>query len=482
MNTDCGIDAMNFSLPRLFLPIDDLAVARGIKIDKLRFGLGLESMSVCDVDEDVVTLAAEATWKLIQKEKLKPHEIGRIYLGTESAVDAAKPSTTYVLKILETKLEVTYGPRSLSHCDVLDMTFACVGAVDAMQNSLDWVRHNKDRKAIVIASDVAKYAKGSPGEYTQGAGAVAILISHSPRILTLDSDFGISVESTSDFFKPRRVFDKSQLLMDASKLIGKKISKPDAIKYLDSISEGFWGTPEVYIDQFLEYPIFDGPYSNDCYVARVNEALFRYEKTTGHNILNDWNGMVFHLPYAFQGRRMWPEISIDQYKKQGRLNEIETSLGKLESEVGDRKLLAKTWSKTDDFKKYVKKHIAPGELASQHIGNMYTGSIFMSLLSTLLVYQKEGINRGNNRIGFLSYGSGSKSKVFSGVLQGSFKNQMQGIDLFEVINSRVKIDFKTYDDLHQRKLDVPISRADNFKLKSIGVEDVKLGYRNYEIE
>lgn len=48
MNTDCGIDALNFSLPRLFLPISDLAKARGIEVDKLRYGLGLESMSVSD--------------------------------------------------------------------------------------------------------------------------------------------------------------------------------------------------------------------------------------------------------------------------------------------------------------------------------------------------------------------------------------------------------------------------------------------------
>ncbi len=53
MNTDCGIDAMNFSLPPLFLPVEDLAEARGIEIDKLKYDLGPVSTSVCDVDEDV---------------------------------------------------------------------------------------------------------------------------------------------------------------------------------------------------------------------------------------------------------------------------------------------------------------------------------------------------------------------------------------------------------------------------------------------
>ena len=211
MNENVGIDAINFSLPRLSLPIEDLAEARGLEVEKLKFGLGLKSMSVCDLHEDVVTLAADAIWKLIERDDLNPKEIGRIYLGTESSVDAAKPTSTYVLDLLERKLEVNYGHRSLSHCDVVDMTFACVGAVDALQNSLDWVSIKKDRKAIVVASDVAKYSPTSSGEYTQGAGAVSLLLTKNPRILALDSDFAISIQSTGDFFKPRRSFKKLEL-------------------------------------------------------------------------------------------------------------------------------------------------------------------------------------------------------------------------------------------------------------------------------
>ena len=37
--------------------------------------------------------------------------------------------------------------------------------------------------AIVIVSDIAKYDIGSAGEYTQGAGAIAILIKDNPRLV-----------------------------------------------------------------------------------------------------------------------------------------------------------------------------------------------------------------------------------------------------------------------------------------------------------
>ena len=39
---------------------------------------------------------------------------------------------------------------------VVDLTFACVGGVDALHNSLDYVRVNPDKKAIVIAADYTK--------------------------------------------------------------------------------------------------------------------------------------------------------------------------------------------------------------------------------------------------------------------------------------------------------------------------------------
>ena len=41
MNENVGIDAINFSLPRLTLPIEDLAEARGLEVEKLKLGLGL---------------------------------------------------------------------------------------------------------------------------------------------------------------------------------------------------------------------------------------------------------------------------------------------------------------------------------------------------------------------------------------------------------------------------------------------------------
>jgi hydroxymethylglutaryl-CoA synthase len=467
MSTPVGIDALGFALPRLVLPMQVFAEGRGMEFEKLRFGLGLEDMAVPDADEDCVTLAAQAAWSVLEQHGLAPHEIGRIYLGTESAVDAAKPSATYVHGLLEARFAADYGPRSLAHCDALDMTFACAGGVDALLNSADWVRAGRGRKALVIAADVAKYAPHSPGEYTQGAGAVALLVTEDPRILVLDDAVGVSVESAADFFKPRRRFSKDEL---AAAVGGRTESGSE---------HPFWATPEAVVEQYLEFPVFDGPYSNDCYVGRVREALGRYEAESGLRAMNDWFGMCFHLPYAFQGRRMWPEIALDLYADQGLLAHVEAEAGVTEAEAGGRKALAKAWSKSAAYKAYVAEKIGPGEAASMRVGNMYTASIFMGLVSALLGYADRR-DLGGKRLGFLSYGSGSKSKVFSGVLRANFAAQLRGIDLESALDQRRSLTFVEYEALHARTTEGPVDAAvRGAVLDRIETEGNLLGYRRY---
>ena len=50
-----GIDAMSFYVPRLYVEMSDLAEARGIPYEKLKFGLGLEQMAVPDLNEDAAS-------------------------------------------------------------------------------------------------------------------------------------------------------------------------------------------------------------------------------------------------------------------------------------------------------------------------------------------------------------------------------------------------------------------------------------------
>ena len=87
---------------------------------------------------------------LIQNNNIDPTTIGRIYLGTESAVDAAKPTATYAVGTVEKMLSSKFGQRCFKNCDVVDLTFACIGAVDALENCLDWVRVHPEKKLLLL--------------------------------------------------------------------------------------------------------------------------------------------------------------------------------------------------------------------------------------------------------------------------------------------------------------------------------------------
>ena len=215
-----GIDDLTVYIPKLYLPIAELAKARQIDPDKLRHGLGLIDMAIADAHEDAATLAANAVVQLIDQNNIDPRRIGRLYMGTESALDGSKPTATYILEMLRRHFRNTYGPDCFLHCDVVDLTFACIGAVDALHNTLDWVRGNPERIGIIVASDVAKYELGSSGEYTQGAGAMALLLSHNPRLMVIEDFWGVGTRSVHDFFKPKKHVSKLQLVEEVLKLTG----------------------------------------------------------------------------------------------------------------------------------------------------------------------------------------------------------------------------------------------------------------------
>ena len=205
--TPVGIDDIAIHFPRLYMDMKDFADLRGADYGKLSKGLGLEAMAIPDVHEDTATMGAMAVMQLIDRNGIDPRTIGRMYLGTESALDGAKPTATYIVDMLTQRYAERFGEDCFQTCDVVDMTFACIGAVDALHTTLDWVarsNENDERLGIVIFSDNAKYALESSGEYTQGAGGGALLIRRNPRLLEIPDCIGVSTTPVHDFFKPRR--------------------------------------------------------------------------------------------------------------------------------------------------------------------------------------------------------------------------------------------------------------------------------------
>ena len=417
-----GIDALAFDVAPLHLPIASLAAQRNIEAEKLEKGLGLLKMTLPDVCQDPVVFGANALTKLIEQNQVDLSEVARIYVGTESSLDSSKPIASFLIRLMEQK----FGENCLSHCDLVDFTFACIGGVDAMQNCLDFVRLNPNQKAIVVTTDIAKYDLESTGEYTQGAGATALLLSAQPRIISFDANWATSSKGVFDFFKPYRSLSK------------KEITGHDQ-------NEPWLGQLEAEIEIHKDQPVFDGQYSNQCYMDRTKAAYFTFKSKAGisDSLYNSWSQIIMHLPYAFQGRRMLSEIYA--------LDATETLLSGTEA-AGDYQNKLKEVSKSEAYKQFVVEKLQDAEQASSIIGNLYTGSIFMGLLSALTQAQLRGDEISGQKFGFMAYGSGSKSKVFEGVIQDGWQVQIEKSALFTVLANSQEIDFDTYEKLHKKEL------------------------------
>jgi hydroxymethylglutaryl-CoA synthase len=452
-----GIDDMALYVPHLYLDIRALAERRNLPYEKLSQGLGLHKMAMPDVYEDAATMAAEAVAEIIDRNNLDPRQIGRIYFGTESALDMAKPTGTYTVEMLTQRYRARFGDDCFRRCDVLDMTFACIGAVDALHNTLDWVAGDPANIGIVVASDIAKYELESTGEYTQGAGAVAMLVKVNPRLLVIRRLFGIAMESVHDFYKPRR-------------------------------------------ERFTETPIFDGQYSNYCYQTRMGEALddFRSRaidsglfKTDQYRALSErWASMIFHLPYAFHAKRMYVEQFVQERKWKGAWEQDAVRYGFSEPEAAHftdtkafekaRIVFLKSVSESALYRRFVDQKLEKAQRASQETGNLYTASIFMALMSSLECDLADGRSLTGKKIGFIAYGSGSKSKVFEGVVQPGWEQVTRRFKVFDKLKDRRAIDYDQYERLHTGIQQDPVYTDEGrWGLERVGETGVTLGARYY---
>ncbi|MEM7496021.1 MAG: hydroxymethylglutaryl-CoA synthase, partial [Myxococcota bacterium] len=189
-DTPVGIDQLSFFTASTFLDLKTLARARGVDWRKYYDGLGQEKMAVPPLDEDTVTLAASAAHPLVQR--TDKNEIGLVLFATESGVDQSKSAGLFVHGLLDLPPD----------CRVVELKQACYSGTAALRFACMFAAARPNKKALVLASDIARYPLGSRGEPTQGCGAVAMLVTARPRILALEPGEGLHAQDVMDFWRP----------------------------------------------------------------------------------------------------------------------------------------------------------------------------------------------------------------------------------------------------------------------------------------
>lgn len=355
-----GIDKIGFATANYVLKLENLAEARNIDPEKLSKGLLLKEISVAPVTEDIVTMGASAAASILTNEDKQA--IDMVIVASESGIDQSKASAVFIHGLLGIQ------PFARS----FEMKEACYSATAALDYAKLHVEKHPDSKVLVIASDIAKYGIGTPGEPTQGAGSIAMLITSHPRILAFNEDNVAQTRDIMDFWRPN----------------------------------------------YSTTPFVNGMYSTQQYLDSLKTTWAEYQK---HNqvSLKDFAAVCFHLPY--------PKLALKGMKK-----------------IMDKSLPI-------EQQEQLQANFEQSILYSQKVGNIYTGSLFLGLLSLL---ENSTTLKAGDRIALFSYGSGAVSEIFSGQLVAGFNQQLKA-NRMEILNKRTPLSIPDYEKVffEEAKLD-----------------------------
>ena len=263
-----GIDLISFYTPHYFLDLKTLAAARGVDPNKFYTGIGQERMGLPPPDEDIVTMAASAALPIL--EKIDRNDVELLILGTESAIDQSKAAAMFAHSLLELP----------TRCRAFELKEACYAATAGLQMAIAWVARNPKKKALVIGSDVARYDLRSPGEPTQGAGAVAMLVTTNPRVLAIDPESGYHAEDVMDFWRPN----------------------------------------------YREEALVDGKYSMLVYISTMLDSWKQYAALTGRK-LEDFAAFCYHLPFTKMAEKAHIKLVKDSGQPAPKEAELQKKIG-----------------------------------------------------------------------------------------------------------------------------------------------------------
>ncbi|MGK4160466.1 hydroxymethylglutaryl-CoA synthase [Limosilactobacillus reuteri] len=349
-----GIYKMAFATTNDYLDLVELAKERSVDPNKFTIGIGQDLQAVVPPTQDIVTLGATAAKKLLTPELEK--NISTVIVATESGIDNSKASAIYIKRLL--------GLSDFTR--TVEMKEACYSATAAIQFAKGVVALNPQETVLVIAADIARYGLNTPGEVTQGAGAVAMLISRNPHILTLEDTTVAYSKDIMDFWRP------------------------------------------LYVTEAL----VDGKYSTNVYIEFFLQTFTRYQQLTGRE-LADFAALTFHMPFTKMGKKG------------------------LEGLLKDR---------NDEVAQRLRTQLTASQLFSRQVGNLYTGSLYLSLMSLL---QNSDLKAGS-RIGLFSYGSGAEGEFYTGILEDGYEHYMNNIQ--EELEHRHQVSVAEYEKLFSSQL------------------------------
>ncbi len=400
-------------------------------------------------DHSVYTMAANAVIRLIDQYDVDPSRVKFLGLGTESSTDNS--AGAIIVKGMVDQAMIARGKSPISRsCEVPEFKHACLGGVYGMKGA---IRHlaldGAGSQAIVVCADIAEYARGSSGEPTQGAGAIAMLLEEDPKLAVVDL---VGSGSASDY----RIMD-----------FRKPMSR-------------FCGQDRTESHQVQDFPVFNGKYSTTCYIDETLHALNdMYEKRGLDAIeyLRSLRTIFLHRPYRRMPETGWAVSYLFALGRGNAEDRAELASYCYEAGVDIDALLAEMISKPEvsnladperlqyevypmtmgvlrafrasrRFSHEILDKLRLGSDTILDLGNLYTAALPAWMAAGFEQALDEDSLAAGEEVLTLGYGSGDAAEVIPFFMAESWREAAAKIRFADAMELTLDLDRQQYEALH----------------------------------
>ena len=468
-----GISGLAAYIPPYRVWLEDWCRWTGGQWPKIREVVG-RSFRVRGPEQSVYTMAATAVMRLIDQYDVDPSRVKFLGLGTESSTDNSA-GAIIVKGMVDRALEARGKPPIARSCEVPEFKHACLGGVYGMKGA---IRHlaldGAGGQAIVVCADIAEYARGSSGEPTQGAGAVAMLLEEDPQLAVVDLP---ASGSASDY----RIMD-----------FRKPMSR-------------FCGQDRSETHQVQDFPVFNGKYSTTCYVDETLHALNdMYEKRglEPADYMRSLGTVFMHRPYRRMPETGWAVaylFALSQGNAEDRAElasycyEAGIDVAQLRTEMLSQPEIAslahperlqyeaypltmavlRIFRASRHYRREILDKLALGSDTMLDLGNLYTAALPAWMAAGLEQALDEGSLSSGEEVLTLGYGSGDAAEVIPFFIADGWRDATRAIGFGKAMQFAVDLNETQYIALHdgRRVHDLDYVPTNEFIIDHVGQVD-----------
>jgi hydroxymethylglutaryl-CoA synthase len=483
-NVTVGISGFSVFVPRFRVRLEDWCEWTGSSWDKTRAVVG-SSFRIVGPDNNAYTMGANAVLQLIDEHGIDPQRVGYLAVGTESGSDNATSAAVIVRGLVDRELAARGRAPLARDIEAPEFKQACLGGMYALKGALRYVATEpSDRIAIVVASDVAEYARGSSGEPTQGAGAVALLVERDPALVSIDlaASAGASSYRALDFRKPFVRFCEQEPARDG---------------------------------RVRDFPVFNGKYSTACYIDETlssMDAFFAKRTDSRAAYLRGLAATFMHRPYHRMPVSAWRTAYLFALAADGgeghdelagycaaagvELDDVLTEMGTSPDLVGtalDGDLpadaypltarLVKPLSASAAYKHVVEAKLRLGSSVMMDLGNLYSAAVLVWLAAGLQEAAGNGTDLSGSDMLVIGYGSGDASEVLAARVVAGWQAAAAKTNLPGALDGAIDLTREQYEALHDgaEVADLLPAPRSGFVIDRIGDRD-EADFSDYGIE